>query len=36
VGRLFLADIGVPPRLLSDLGVDSAGLFAEDDIIELT
>jgi hypothetical protein len=35
VGRLFLADIGVPPALLKDLGIDAEGLFAADDILEL-
>ena len=36
VGRLYLADIGVPRPLLGSLGVDTAGLFEADDVIELT
>lgn len=35
VGSLFLADIGVPPPLLRHVGVDTTGLFAADDILEL-
>jgi NAD(P)H-hydrate epimerase len=35
VGNLFLADIGVPPALLREVGVDAAGLFAAHDILEL-
>ena len=35
VGRLHLADIGVPPGLLRRLGVDTAGLFAHEDIVVL-
>jgi NAD(P)H-hydrate epimerase len=35
VGRLFLADIGVPPALLSGHDIDVAGLFELDDIVEL-
>lgn len=35
VGRLFLADIGVPGELLRSIGVDAAGMFVEDDIVEL-
>jgi NAD(P)H-hydrate epimerase len=35
VGRLFLADIGVPIPLLADVGVEADGLFVEDDIIEI-
>lgn len=36
VGRLFVADIGVPMPLLADVGIDPGGLFAEDDIMRLT
>jgi hydroxyethylthiazole kinase-like uncharacterized protein yjeF len=35
VGKLLLADIGVPPALLRELGIDAEGLFAADDIVEL-
>ena len=35
VGRLWLADIGVPSPLLGRLGVDATGLFDAADIIEL-
>ena len=35
VGRLFIADIGVPPALLAGHGIDIAGLFERDDIVEL-
>jgi NAD(P)H-hydrate epimerase len=35
VGRLFVADIGVPPALLADQDIDVAGLFELDDIVEL-
>ena len=33
VGKLHLADIGVPPGLLKRLGVDTSGLFADGDIV---
>jgi len=36
VGKLYLADIGVPKPLLHDLAIDSAGLFEADDIVELS
>lgn len=36
VGRLFLADIGLPRPLLARLGVDCEGLFEGDDIVELS
>ena len=32
VGRLFLADIGVPPELLRRLGIDPSGLFESSDL----
>ena len=35
VGRLFLADIGVPTALLTAGGIDAQGLFDSDDIVEL-
>jgi NAD(P)H-hydrate epimerase len=35
VGRLFLADIGVPPALLAGHDIDVEGLFELDDIVEL-
>ncbi|HXO66931.1 MAG TPA: NAD(P)H-hydrate epimerase [Candidatus Dormibacteraeota bacterium] len=35
VGNLFLADIGIPPALLREVGVDARGLFASNDILEL-
>jgi hydroxyethylthiazole kinase-like uncharacterized protein yjeF len=35
VGRLWLADIGVPARLLGRLGVDITGLFDAGDIVEI-
>jgi NAD(P)H-hydrate epimerase len=35
VGRLFVADIGVPSALLADQDIDVAGLFELDDIVEL-
>ena len=35
VGRLYLADIGVPKALLLDVGVDGSGLFETDDIVEI-
>jgi NAD(P)H-hydrate epimerase len=35
VGSLFLADIGVPLALLRGMGIDSEGLFAINDILEL-
>jgi NAD(P)H-hydrate epimerase len=35
VGRLWLADIGVPPPLLDRLGVDTSGLFDANDIVEI-
>jgi NAD(P)H-hydrate epimerase len=36
VGRLWLADIGVPPPLLVHLGVDARGLFDASDLIEIS
>ncbi|HXA41856.1 MAG TPA: NAD(P)H-hydrate epimerase [Candidatus Solibacter sp.] len=35
VGRLFLADIGVPNALLEHLGISIDGIFAGDDIVEI-
>jgi NAD(P)H-hydrate epimerase len=35
VGRLFLADIGVPPALLAGRNIDVRGLFETDDIVEV-
>jgi NAD(P)H-hydrate epimerase len=35
VGRLFLADIGIPRPLLAALNIDTDGLFEDDDIVEL-
>lgn len=35
VGRLFLADIGVPPELFRRMGVEVGTLFAEASIVEL-
>jgi NAD(P)H-hydrate epimerase len=35
VGRLFVADIGVPPALLAAQGIDLEGLFETDDIVEV-
>ncbi|HEV1998753.1 MAG TPA: NAD(P)H-hydrate epimerase [Candidatus Dormibacteraeota bacterium] len=35
VGILYVADIGVPRRLLLGMGVDTTGLFSSDDIIRL-
>ncbi len=35
VGRLFLADIGVPSALLEQLGISANGIFAGDDIVEI-
>jgi hypothetical protein len=35
VGRLWLADIGIPPPLLSDLDVDVEDLFAQSDLFEI-
>ena len=35
IGRLFLCDIGLPPVLLADLGLDGTGMFEADDIEEL-
>ncbi|HEV3231846.1 MAG TPA: NAD(P)H-hydrate epimerase [Candidatus Dormibacteraeota bacterium] len=35
VGRLWLADIGIPRGLLEAIGVDVAGLFADADIVDL-
>ncbi|MHB8510061.1 MAG: NAD(P)H-hydrate epimerase [Candidatus Dormibacteria bacterium] len=32
VGRLFLADIGIPPQLLRRMGVDPSGLFEASDL----
>jgi NAD(P)H-hydrate epimerase len=32
VGRLFVADIGVPPALLHGLGIDTTGLFSSGDL----
>ncbi len=36
VGRLYLADIGVPPDLYSFLGLDVPPLFARDTVLPLT
>lgn len=35
VGRLFLADIGIPRPLLDGLGINPEGLFESDDILEM-
>jgi NAD(P)H-hydrate epimerase len=35
VGRLFVADIGVPRALLADHAIDVQGLFDVDDIVEV-
>ncbi len=35
VGRLYLADIGIPVPLLADKGVDTGGLFEEGDLVEM-
>lgn len=35
VGRLFLADIGIPRPLLADVGIDPEGLFEDGDLVEL-
>jgi NAD(P)H-hydrate epimerase len=36
VGTLYLADIGIPPLLLRELGVDTAGLFELDDLLRIS
>ena len=35
VGRLYLADIGVPPALLAKQGISADGLFADGDLVEI-
>ena len=35
VGELYVADIGVPPRLYKNLGLDIGPLFATDEIIRV-
>ncbi len=35
VGRLFLADIGVPPELYRRMGMEVGPLFAEDSVVDL-
>ena len=35
LGDLSLADIGIPPQLLAEIGIDGEGLFANDDIMML-
>jgi hydroxyethylthiazole kinase-like uncharacterized protein yjeF len=35
VGRLLVADIGLPVALLAAVGIDATGLFEFDDIVEL-
>jgi hypothetical protein len=35
LGDLYLADIGIPPQLLAEIGIDGDGLFADDDIMAL-
>ncbi|MGI8609677.1 MAG: NAD(P)H-hydrate epimerase [Candidatus Dormibacteria bacterium] len=33
VGSLYLADIGIPPALLRKMGINTAGLFDENDLV---
>lgn len=35
VGELYLADIGVPPALYAELGLDVGAIFAEEELIKL-
>jgi len=35
VGRLYLADIGIPPEVLARCGVDPSGLFETGDLVVL-
>jgi NAD(P)H-hydrate epimerase len=35
VGKLYLADISVPPELYLAMGIKVSGLFAQEDIIHI-
>lgn len=35
VGKLFLADISVPPELYQELGIEVGPIFAESEIIKI-